>query len=231
METNVRVPNTQDSHRSWFLNPQDLQQNLSLGINRMDNAQPCFTHGNIVGNRSCDECKKSACLIVRHILSPFCDWSSKIVSNPKNVKYTTSCQTHAFFDNMWAHFGQFSNETSDDDFWDNADSNAPLSWANDVTLVNGAQQSRVLKHENNVRLWRVMCVRWSVLSSLTVACTTFADVCTRNVSNKINECARILQSDWRLTEAVLIVAFPAIHVMLLVLAILENTKMKMMPAI
>ena len=32
---------------------------------------------------------------------------------------------------------------------------------------------------------RIMCVRRSVLSSPPVACTTFADVCTRNYQNKI----------------------------------------------
>ena len=37
---------------------QDLQQILSLGINRNDNVVPCFSHDNIVGSLLCDECMK-----------------------------------------------------------------------------------------------------------------------------------------------------------------------------
>ena len=41
------------------MSPQGLQQSLSLGINPVDNAEPCCPHDNIVGNRLCDECMKS----------------------------------------------------------------------------------------------------------------------------------------------------------------------------
>ena len=38
-----------------MFSPQGLQQNLSLEINPIDHAEPCFTHYNIVGDRLCDE--------------------------------------------------------------------------------------------------------------------------------------------------------------------------------
>ena len=41
----------------WSL--QGPQQSLSLGINPIDNAEPCFPRDNIVGDHSCDECKLS----------------------------------------------------------------------------------------------------------------------------------------------------------------------------
>ena len=34
------------------------QQNLSLGMNPIDNAEPCYPHDNMVGSQ-CDECMKS----------------------------------------------------------------------------------------------------------------------------------------------------------------------------
>ena len=37
-----------------ILNPQGHQQHLSLGINPVDNAEPCCPHDNIVGSLSCD---------------------------------------------------------------------------------------------------------------------------------------------------------------------------------
>ena len=38
---------------------QDLQQNLSLGTDPIDNAEPCFPHDNTVDSHLCDECTKS----------------------------------------------------------------------------------------------------------------------------------------------------------------------------
>ena len=43
---------------------QGRQQSLSLGINPVDNAEPCYPHDNIVGSHLCDECKKSILPIV-----------------------------------------------------------------------------------------------------------------------------------------------------------------------
>ena len=57
--TNVRLPKI---HKTLtprlILSPQGHQQNLSLGINPIDNAEPCYPHDNIVGSRLCDECLK-----------------------------------------------------------------------------------------------------------------------------------------------------------------------------
>ena len=41
-----------------MLSPQGRQQNLSLGINLIDNAELCFPHHSVVCNHSCYECKK-----------------------------------------------------------------------------------------------------------------------------------------------------------------------------
>ena len=51
-----------------ILNPQGLQQNLSLGINSIDNAEPCYPQDNIAGSHLCDECGKSRVLVVGHRL-------------------------------------------------------------------------------------------------------------------------------------------------------------------
>ena len=50
----------------WCL--QDLQQNLSLGINPIDNAELCFPHDNIFDSPSCDACRKSDVQSVCHKL-------------------------------------------------------------------------------------------------------------------------------------------------------------------
>ena len=48
------------------------QQSLSLETNLVCNAVPCFPCDNIVGNRLCDECKKSALPSVCHIPESIC---------------------------------------------------------------------------------------------------------------------------------------------------------------
>ena len=77
MGTNVRLPEkcsaskyTQDpvTPPRLILNPQGHQQSLSLGINPIDNAEPCHPHDNIVGSHLCNECKKSTELNVCHEL-------------------------------------------------------------------------------------------------------------------------------------------------------------------
>ena len=47
-----------------ILSPQGRQQNLSLGIDPIDNAEPCYPHDNNVGIHLCDECTKSILPIV-----------------------------------------------------------------------------------------------------------------------------------------------------------------------
>ena len=42
-----------------IVSPQGHQQNLSLGTDPIDNAEPCFPHDNIVGSHLCDECMTS----------------------------------------------------------------------------------------------------------------------------------------------------------------------------
>ena len=60
MGTNVRLPKIHKILTEVdFLSPQGRQQNLSLGINPIDNAETCFPHGNTVGSHLCDECVKS----------------------------------------------------------------------------------------------------------------------------------------------------------------------------
>ena len=46
-------------HPRLMLSPQSDQQYLSPGINPIDNAEPCFTHDNVVASRLCGECMKS----------------------------------------------------------------------------------------------------------------------------------------------------------------------------
>ena len=55
-------------HLRLLLSPQVCQQSLSLGKNPVCSTVPRFPHDNIDGSHSCDEFKKSALLIVYHIL-------------------------------------------------------------------------------------------------------------------------------------------------------------------
>ena len=48
------------------MNIPGLQQNLSLGINPIDNAEPCFSHDKIVGSHLCGERLDSNELNVGH---------------------------------------------------------------------------------------------------------------------------------------------------------------------
>ena len=57
MGTSVRLPKILTPR--LISNPQSRQQSLSLGINPVDNAEPCCPHDNIVGSHLCDECMKS----------------------------------------------------------------------------------------------------------------------------------------------------------------------------
>ena len=47
--------------------PQGRQQSLSLGTDPTYNAVPCYPMTKKVGNRLCDECKKSILLVVCHM--------------------------------------------------------------------------------------------------------------------------------------------------------------------
>ena len=51
-----------------ILSPQGRQQSLSLEINPVCNAEPCFPHDNIVGSHLCGECMKSNELNIGHKL-------------------------------------------------------------------------------------------------------------------------------------------------------------------
>ena len=55
-------------HRRFIVNIPNLRQSLSLGMNPIDNAEPCYPQNNIVGSHLCDECKKSNVLSVCHKL-------------------------------------------------------------------------------------------------------------------------------------------------------------------
>ena len=70
MDTNVRLPNTQKIPLpKLILNPQSPQQNLSLGINPIDNAEPCYPHDNIVSSHSCGEYRRFSVPIGHKLLS------------------------------------------------------------------------------------------------------------------------------------------------------------------
>ena len=90
-----------------ILSPRGLQQSLSLGINPIHSAVPCLPHDNIVGNRWCDECKKSILLVVCHIPESIL-WLILQACRP-TIRSSNSCQVQAFQDNLWANFWQFSN--------------------------------------------------------------------------------------------------------------------------
>ena len=67
------------------------------------------------------------------------------------------------------------------------------SWANAGALME------CRAHETNVRLW---CVRWGVLSSLPVACTTFDNVSLRLKNNRLLG-KDIRKVTWRIRKSVL----------------------------
>ena len=58
METNVRLPNMHNILPDVASSPQGLQQNLSLEIEPIDNAEPCCPRENSVGSHLPDECMK-----------------------------------------------------------------------------------------------------------------------------------------------------------------------------
>ena len=58
-----------------ILSLQDRHQSDSFGINLVDNAEPCFPHGNIVDGQSCAELGHiKECLLLSCVAS-FEDWS------------------------------------------------------------------------------------------------------------------------------------------------------------
>ena len=93
-----------------ILNPRRLQQNLSLGINPVDNTEPCCPHDNIVGSKFCDECMKFN-LAKRLSLARvhFVTALASLLTDHINVWSTDACQVQACQDNLWAHFRLFSN--------------------------------------------------------------------------------------------------------------------------
>ena len=84
--TNARPPKMHEILLSLILNLQGHWQNLSLGINPIDNAEPCFLYDKVAGSHLCDECMKSNEPRVSHKL-PSIWWLIE----------------------QWAYFWQFSN--------------------------------------------------------------------------------------------------------------------------
>ena len=76
--------------RGCLSSPQSHQQNLSLGTDPIDNAEPCYTHDNIVGSHLCDECMKSILLSVGHKLLSICWLIEQVCSR------TRECQVYLF---------------------------------------------------------------------------------------------------------------------------------------
>ena len=70
--TNVRLLKIHTTHLRLILGPQGHQQDLSLGINPVDSAEPCNPHDDIVGGHLCDECTKSNELNVCHKFLSIC---------------------------------------------------------------------------------------------------------------------------------------------------------------
>ena len=66
--TNVRLPKIHQILPRLILCPQGHQQNLSLGIDTIDIAEPCYPHDNVGGSHLCDECRKLNVPIVCHML-------------------------------------------------------------------------------------------------------------------------------------------------------------------
>ena len=58
MGTNVRRPMIHKILPNLILRPPGRRQNLSLGINPIEIAEPCYPHDNIVDSHLCGECKK-----------------------------------------------------------------------------------------------------------------------------------------------------------------------------
>ena len=102
MGTNVRLPKIHKTPPRLILDPQSRQQSLGLGINPVDNAEPCYPHDNIVGIHLCDAWNQS-CQSSFACLSPFRDCSCKFVDRPQSVWSPNSCQVQACEDNLWAH--------------------------------------------------------------------------------------------------------------------------------
>ena len=94
---------TQDSHPRLILNPHSHQQNLSLGINPIDNAAPYHPHGNIVCDHSCDECTRAREPCVRHKLWSILVQHEQICS--RTIKYRVyQCGPNTeHFRTTWEH--------------------------------------------------------------------------------------------------------------------------------
>ena len=95
--TNVRLPKIQRIHPKSILSLQDLQQNQNLGTICIDNAEPCFTNHNFVGDHLCDECKVSSEASVTSscpfLASLFTDQRmSSLPSRAKSKRFKTICE-------------------------------------------------------------------------------------------------------------------------------------------
>ena len=98
MGTNVRRPMIHKIPPNLILRPPGGRQNLRLGRDPIEIAEPCYPHDKIVDSHLCGECKKLIWPIVcgRHV-SITCR-SLKFVDGPQNVRSTNSCQIQAFQD-------------------------------------------------------------------------------------------------------------------------------------
>ena len=70
MVTNARLPKIHKIPPKSILSPHGHQQNLSLGINPVDNAEPCCPHDNVDGSHISDECMMLILENVCHKLVP-----------------------------------------------------------------------------------------------------------------------------------------------------------------
>ena len=91
-----------------ILSPQDLLQNRSLETVAIHFALLCFPHDNIVWNRSCDECEKSALPSVCHMRESILWLISQACWLPQNVNLSNSCQVQAFQDKIVSKLLTFS---------------------------------------------------------------------------------------------------------------------------
>ena len=102
--TGVRAPTTSSTspHKAaskvWVL--KQTQSTMLCHVSHMTILTIVICVMNI-GNHSCSSFVTC--------LSPFCDWSRKLVDWPQDVRSSNSCQNQALQDNLRASFWQFSN--------------------------------------------------------------------------------------------------------------------------
>ena len=99
--TTFLIPKLNKTPLRLILGLQGPQQSLSLGINTICIAEPCFPHSNIVGIRLCDECKTLILPKRRsHASVHLVTNRARFLTDRGGVKSSYSCQVQALQDNL-----------------------------------------------------------------------------------------------------------------------------------